>query len=52
MRIRLRPDLLVFCANFLLLRYYDAIARFVYGLGHDDAHLAQIADVVQQAKAA
>ncbi|MBL6981167.1 MAG: DinB family protein [Anaerolineales bacterium] len=30
---------------------YDAIARFVFGLGHDDAHLAQIADVVQQAKA-
>ncbi len=29
---------------------YDAIARFVFGLGHDDDHLEQIADVVKQAK--
>lgn len=30
----------------------NAIRRFVYGLSHDDSHLAQIADIVQQAKAA
>lgn len=31
---------------------YNAIARFVFGLGHDDEHLEQMVDVVQQAKAA
>ncbi len=31
---------------------YNAVARFVFGLGHDDDHLQQIVDVVQQSKAA
>lgn len=30
----------------------NAIARFVYGLSHDDSHLGQIAEIVRQAKAA
>jgi hypothetical protein len=30
----------------------NAIARFVYGLKHDDDHLGQIAEIVRQAKAA
>lgn len=30
----------------------NAVARFVYGLMHDDSHLDQIAQIVQQAKAA
>jgi hypothetical protein len=30
----------------------NAVARFVYGLLHDDSHLDQIAEIVQQAKAA
>jgi hypothetical protein len=32
--------------------HYNAVRRFVGGLSHDDSHLAQIADVVQQARAA
>jgi hypothetical protein len=32
--------------------YVNAVGRFVLGLMHDDAHLAQIAEVVRQAKAA
>jgi hypothetical protein len=28
----------------------NAVGRFMLGLAHDDSHLAQIADVVQQAK--
>ncbi len=28
----------------------NAITRFVRGLSHDDSHLAQIADIVRQAK--
>ncbi|MBE7550336.1 MAG: DinB family protein [Anaerolineales bacterium] len=30
----------------------NAMTRFVRGLSHDDSHLAQIADIVRQAKAA
>ena len=30
----------------------NAIARFVYGLSHDDSHLGQIAEIVRQARAA
>lgn len=30
----------------------NAVGRFVFGLSHDDSHVGQIADVVQQAKAA
>lgn len=30
----------------------NPIARFAFGLSHDDAHLAQIAEVVRQARAA
>ena len=30
----------------------NAVSRFVSGLGHDDAHLAQIAEIIRQAKAA
>jgi hypothetical protein len=30
----------------------NAISRFVLGLSHDDSHLGQIADIVQQARAA
>lgn len=29
----------------------NAVGRFVFGLWHDDSHVGQIADVVQQAKA-
>ena len=29
-----------------------AVIRFVFGLSHDDSHLGQIADIVQQGKAA
>lgn len=32
--------------------HYNAVRRFVGGLSHDDSHLAQIADVVRQGKAA
>ena len=31
---------------------YNAIARFVSGLSHADSHLAQIANIIKQAKAA
>ena len=31
---------------------YDPIARFLQGLNHDHSHLAQIAEIVRQAKAA
>ena len=31
---------------------YNGIVRFVFGLRHDDSHLAQIAEIVQQARAA
>jgi len=31
---------------------HNAITRFVFGLSHDDDHLAQIAEVVRQAKSA
>ncbi len=31
---------------------FNAVGRFILGLGHDDSHLGQIADVVEQAKAA
>ena len=31
---------------------YGPLARFIAGLSHDDSHLGQIADVIQQAKAA
>ena len=31
---------------------YNALGRFVLGLRHDDDHLAQIAEIVRQAKAA
>ncbi len=31
---------------------YNTVSRFVGGLSHDDSHLAQIAEVVRQAKAA
>jgi len=31
---------------------YDARARFIFGLAHDDDHLEQIADVIKQSKAA
>lgn len=30
----------------------NAVGRFVFGLYHDDSHVGQIADIVQQAKAA
>lgn len=30
----------------------NAVGRFILGLSHDDSHLGQVADVVQQAKAA
>jgi len=30
----------------------NAISRFVLGLSHDDSHLGQLADIVQQARAA
>jgi hypothetical protein len=30
----------------------NCISRFVAGLQHDDSHLAQIAEIVRQAKAA
>jgi len=31
---------------------YNALARFVGGLSHDDSHLGQIAEIVRQARAA
>ena len=31
---------------------FNAVGRFILGLGHDDSHLGQIEDVVRQAKAA
>jgi uncharacterized protein YegL len=31
-------------------RGLNAVAYFIFGLMHDDGHLAQIADIVQQAK--
>lgn len=47
-----QPDL----ANFYQVRAggleITAVLRFVLGLSHDDSHLGQIADIVQQAKAA
>jgi hypothetical protein len=30
----------------------NAVGRFMLGLKHDDEHLAQIAEIVRQAKAA
>jgi len=30
----------------------NALSRFILGLGHDDSHLAQIAEIVRQAKVA
>ena len=32
--------------------FYGPLARFIMGLSHEDSHLGQIADIIQQAKAA